>query len=241
MTTKVGRLHRILLGNEEVSYLLRRSPRRRTVGLKIDKSGLTVSVPTRTPQRAWEAILLEKSGWVLDKLEEMRARSVPAFNWRDGEWLPFLGGPVELVVEHGAPRARPSLDDGQLRVALPDPSDTSALETRIVQWYRREALAFFQQRITFYARQLDVSVSRLGLSSARTRWGSCTSGGSIRLNWRLIKAPPSVIDYVVIHELAHLVELNHSPSFWQIVAQLCPDYAGQRAMLKEQAAHYHRF
>jgi hypothetical protein len=80
-----------------------------------------------------------------------------------------------------------------------------------------------------------------GYLSARTRWGSCTSGGSIRLNWRLIKAPPSVIDYVVIHELAHLVELNHSPSFWQIVAQLCPDYAEQRALLKEQAAHYHRF
>lgn len=241
MTMKAGRLHRILLGNEEVPYLLRRSPRRRTVGLKIDQSGLTVSVPTRTPQRAWESILREKSGWVLDKLEAMRTRSVPAINWRDGEWLPFLGSPIELVVEQGAPRARPALGDGQLRVALPDPSDTTALESRIVQWYRREAMAFFQQRIVFYARQLDVSVSRLGLSSARTRWGSCTSGGSIRLNWRLIKAPPSVIDYVVIHELAHLVELNHSPSFWQIVAQLCPDYAEQRALLKEQAAHYHRF
>jgi len=238
---KVGRLHRIRLGNEEVPYLLKRSPRRRTVGLKIDQSGLTVSVPARTPQRTWESILLEKSGWVLDKLEAMRARIVPAVNWRDGEWLPFLGSSIELVVEQGAPRARPTLGDGQLKVALPDPSDSTALESRIVQWYRREALAFFQQRITFYARQLDVSVSRLGLSSARTRWGSCTSGGSIRLNWRLIKAPPSVIDYVVIHELAHLVELNHSPSFWKIVAQLCPDYAEQRALLKEQAADYHRF
>ena len=241
MTTKVDRLHRILLGNEEVSYLLRRSPRRRTVGLRIDQSGLTVSVPARAPQRAWEAILREKSGWVLDKLEALRARSVPAFAWRDGELLPFLGSPIELVVEHGTPRAWPALGDGQLRVALPDPSDITALETRIVQWYRREALAFFQHRVIFYARQLDVSVSRLGLSSARTRWGSCTSGGSIRLNWRLIKAPPSVIDYVVIHELAHLIELNHSPSFWKIVAQLCPDYTMQRAVLKEQSSHYHRF
>jgi hypothetical protein len=238
---KVDRLHRILLGNEEVSYLLRRSPRRRTVGLRVDPSGLTVSVPSRTPQRAWEAILREKSGWVLGKLEAMRACSVPAVNWRDGEWLPFLGSPIELVVEQGTPRARPILGEGQLRVALPDPSDTSALESRIVQWYRREALAFFQHRVEVYARQLGVRVARLGLSSARTRWGSCTSGGNIRLNWRLIKAPPSVIDYVVAHELAHLVELNHSPSFWQIVARLCPDYAMQRALLKEQAAHYHRF
>lgn len=234
-------MHRILLGNEEVPYLLRRSPRRRTVGLRIDQSGLTVSVPSRTPQRAWEAILLEKSGWVLDKLEAMRARSVPAIRWHDGELLPFLGGPIELVLEHGAHRARPTLGDGQLRVALADPSDTATLETRVVQWYRREAMAFFQHRVAFYARQLGVSVSRLGLSSARTRWGSCTSGGSIRLNWRLIKAPPSVIDYVVVHELAHLIELNHSPSFWHVVAQLCPDYAEQRARLKERAAHYHSF
>ena len=136
----------------------------------------------------------------------------------------FSAAPSNWWWSTAAPRARPALGDGQLRVALPDPSDTTALETRVVQWYRREALAFFQHRVAVYARQLDVSVSRLGLSSARTRWGSCTSGGSIRLNWRLIKAPPSVIDYVVIHELAHLIELNHSPSFWQIVAQLCPDY-----------------
>lgn len=241
MTMKAGRLHRILLGNEEVSYLLRRSPRRRTIGLRIDHAGLTVSIPSRTPQRSWEAILREKSGWILDKLEVMRGLSVPAFNWREGEMLPFLGSPIELVVEHGRPRARPILADGQLRVVLPDPCDTTALEARVMQWYRREALAFFQQRVAIYARQLGVSVSRLGLSSARTRWGSCTSGGSIRLNWRLIKAPPSVIDYVVAHELAHLIELNHSPSFWQIVAQLCPDYTGLRSLLKEQATHYHRF
>lgn len=234
-------MHRILLGDEEVAYLLRRSPRRRTIGLRIDQSGLTVSVPTRAPQRAWETVLREKSGWVLDKLEEMRARSIPDISWRDGEFLPFLGGPIELVVGHGAPRTRPAFDDGQLLVALPDPSDTSALQTRVVQWYRREALAFFQHRVEFYARQLDVSVSRLGLSSARTRWGSCTSGGNIRLNWRLIKAPPAVIDYVVVHELAHLIELNHSPSFWKIVAQLCPDYTSLRTLLREHAAHYHRF
>lgn len=241
MTTKADRLHRILLGNEEVSYLLRRSPRRRTIGLRIDHAGLTVSIPSRTPQRSWEAILREKSGWILDKLEARRTFNVPAFNWREGEMLPFLGSPIELVVERGGPRTRPALGDGQLRVALPDPSDTSALETRVRQWYRREALVFFQHRVAIYERQLGVSVSRLGLSNARTRWGSCTSGGNIRLNWRLIKAPPSVIDYVVAHELAHLIELNHSPSFWQIVAQLCPDYAGLRALLKEQAAHYHRF
>lgn len=234
-------MHRIRLANQEIVYQLRRSARRRTIGLRIGQAGLVVSVPSRLPQRAWEAVLLEKSGWVLNKLGEMRAQALPDFIWRDGLMLPFLGSPIELVVERGGPRTRPVLAEGQLRVFSPDPTDLTAVETRALQWYRRQALDFYQHRVAFYARQLGVSVTRLGLSNARTRWGSCTSSGAIRLNWRLIKAPPAVIDYVVSHELAHIVELNHSSAFWRIVAQLCPDHALQRAVLKEQSWHYHQF
>ncbi len=114
-------------------------------------------------------------------------------------------------------------------------------QARVLQWYRREALAFFQHRITAYARQLDVEVSRLSLSNARTRWGSCTSTGVIRLNWRLIKAPPPVIDYVVVHELAHRIEMNHSPAFWRTVEQACPDFSELRKLLKKHGSDYHQF
>lgn len=195
----------------------------------------------RLPQRAWEALLAEKSGWVLDKLEALRRQTIPAFEWRDGQLLPYLGSPVELSVEHGGARAKPVLADGLLRVKLPDPGNAAVLEACTVRWYRREALAFFRNRVAVYGRQLGVDASRLGLSNARTRWGSCTSSGAIRLNWRLIKAPPAVIDYVVIHELAHILELNHSPAFWHIVSQACPDYAALRAILKQQSAYYHLF
>lgn len=242
MTSKAARLrHHLVLGEREITYLLRRSPRRRSIGLRIDHAGLTVSVPARLPQREWEALLQEKSGWVLDKLEEISARAVPELRWQDGELLPFLGSPLELAVEQGGPRSRPTRCDSLLRVALPDPGDALALRNKVLQWYRREALDFFQQRVNFHARQLDVSVSRLDLSNARTRWGSCTSRGAVRLNWRLIKAPPAVIDYVVVHELAHIIELNHSPAFWEIVASACPDFREQRAFLKEHATLYHRF
>lgn len=234
-------MHRIRLADQEIVYQLRRSARRRTIGLRIGQAGLVVSVPSRLPQRAWEAVLLEKSGWVLDKLGQMRTQALPDFAWRDGLMLPFLGSPVELVLERGGPRARPVLAEGQLRVASPDPGDMVAIETRVVQWYRRQALDFYQHRVAFYARQLGVSVTRFGLSNARTRWGSCTSSGAIRLNWRLIKAPPAVIDYVVSHELAHIIELNHSSDFWRIVAQLCPDHATQRAALRAQSGYYHQF
>jgi hypothetical protein len=233
--------HRLKLGSEEIPYLLRRSPRRRSIGLKIDSSGLTVSVPARLPQREWEALLREKSAWVRDKLEEMRARALPPLHWTDGQLLPFLGRPLELALEMGGPRARPVQCDSLLRVALPDPDDARAIENKVVEWYRREALSFFYERVNFHTRQLDVSVSRLSLTSARTRWGSCTSRGAIRLNWRLIKAPPAVIDYVVVHELAHLIELNHSPAFWRIVASACPDFRDQRAFLRAHGAAYHQF
>ncbi len=233
--------HHLLLGEREISYLLRRSPRRRSIGLRIDQAGLTVSVPARLPQREWEALLREKSAWVLDKLEEMRARAIPEFRWQDGQLLPFLGSPLELAVEPGGPRARPARCDSLLRVALPDPDDALALRNKVLQWYRREALAFFQQRVNHHARQLGVCVSRLNLSNARTRWGSCTSQGAVRLNWRLIKAPPAVIDYVVVHELAHIIELNHSPAFWEIVASACPDFRELRGFLHDHSISYHHF
>lgn len=234
-------MHLIRLGDREIGYRLRRSARRRTVGLKIDQAGLLVSVPARLPQRAWEAVLVEKSRWVLDKLAALSRHATAPFEWRDGQLLPFLGAPLELMVERGGPRGHAALDDGALRVRLRDPADAAALQVQTIRWYRREALAFFHGRVAVYARQLGVAAASLALSNARTRWGSCTARGAIRLNWRLVKAPPAVIDYVVVHELAHILELNHSRAFWAIVSQACPDYASLRAQLKEQSAYYHQF
>ncbi len=221
--------------------MLRRSPRRRSIGFRIDPAGLTVSVPARLPQQQWEKALIQKSAWILSRLDQMRRHAAPPFVWQSGQMLPFLGSPVELAVEHGHARTAPLLAEGVLSVFSPHPHDPAAWTNKVLKWYRREALAFFQNRITVYARQLGVEVSRLNLSNARTRWGSCTSKGDIRLNWRLIKAPPPVIDYVVAHELAHLIELNHSPAFWQTVSQLCPDHRELRAYLKTHGAHYHQF
>ena len=233
--------HCIQLHNEEISYLLLRSPRRRSIGLRIDLTGLTVSVPARLPRNAWEMVLAEKSTWILAKLAHMRTRVTPPLIWQTGQALPFLGSTIELAVELGSARTWPKLADGVLSVFMPDASNEDALKTRVLQWYRREALELFQHRVTVYSRQLDVKVSRLSLSNARTRWGSCTHQGGIRLNWRLIKAPPAVIDYVVAHELAHRIEMNHSPAFWRTVAQLCPDYPDLRTALKAQSMFYHHF
>lgn len=233
--------HHLTLGNEDISYLLVRSPRRRSIGLRIDPTGLIVSIPARLPQHEAEKILARKSAWILAKLNELRNCATPTFAWQTGQMLPFLGSPIELSVEHGGARSKPLLAEGVLRVFMLEQCDPDALANRVLQWYRQEALAFFQNRVTAYARQLDVEVSKLSLSNARTRWGSCTSTGAIRLNWRLIKAPPPVIDYVVVHELAHRIEMNHSPAFWRTVEQACPDFSELRKQLKTHGSGYHQF
>lgn len=232
----------IHLAGEAVPYLLKRSARRKTIALRIDGKGcLTVNAPARASQRRLDALLQEKAGWVLTTLAEVRARRVPAPAWRDGETLPFLGGELRLALCQGSARKGPELDGDCLVVALPDPLDDAAVQSRVVKWYRQQALAHFAARVAVYAGHLGVAHPPLRLSSAATRWGSCNARGEIRLNWRLIKAPHHLIDYVVAHELSHLRHLDHSPRFWRTVAQLYPDHAVARSELRAQGHLLHTF
>jgi predicted metal-dependent hydrolase len=110
-----------------------------------------------------------------------------------------------------------------------------------VKWYKQQALPHFTARVNHYAEILGVPNPHVMLSSANTRWGSCSHKGEIRLSWRLLKAPPHLIDYVVAHEVAHLKEMNHSPAFWQVVAQLYPDYILARKELESLEPRYRTF
>lgn len=228
---------RIRLREREVAYRLRRSPRRRTVALRIDGAGLTVNAPVSV-SRAWlERMLQDKAGWVLQKLDAWPA--VPAMAWRDGAPLPFLGRQLTLRLAPGGERGAARLAGDCLLLAAAE--GTARVEAGVRAWYRGQALAHFGARVALYARRLGVVPADLALSSARSRWGSCGADGRIRLNWRLIKAPPEQIDYVVAHELAHLLELNHSPAFWAIVARIFPDYAAVRRELRRCGPFYAAF
>ena len=225
----------------ELAYLLKRSPRRRTLGLRIDAKGLTVNAPSRAPQHWVESVLRQKAGWVFTKLRELEQQQSPQVLWRDGEFLPFLGGHICLDVAAGAVRAPAVLAGKFLEVRLADPLDEMALQAKVLKWYRMQAQARFAERVELYAARLGVPLPPLRLSNARTCWGRCNARGQISLNWRLVKAPLPTIDYVVAHELAHLKEMNHSAAFWRVVAGLCPDYAEARVALKVQGSQYHAF
>lgn len=229
-----------LLG-KEVAYTLKRSSARKTVGLRIDSKGLTVSAPPRVSQRWLNDFLLQKSGWVVQKLDEFQRRQVPSMAWRHGEILPYLGGDLRLRLLPVRGRSKVTLEGDALWIWLAETDVPDKIEAEVIKWYRRQALDYLNERVALYAQQLGVPLPKLSLSSAKTRWGSCNARGEIRLNWRLMKAPQEQIDYVVAHELAHLIELNHSPAFWNTVARIFPDYLRVRQDLRLQSQLYGLF
>jgi predicted metal-dependent hydrolase len=220
----------IALGDRIVPYVLRRA-RRRTIGLSIDHRGLRVGVPNRSSLREVEALILRHGDWVVQKLDEWRTRRRPELlPIVDGVQLPMLGATLTVRLASGASRICWQAPEALvLTLSLRAPEDAGRLLEKAL---RERARALFVLRLAHYAAQLGVTLPRLTLSAARTRWGSCSLKTGIRLNWRLIHFPLHVIDYVVAHELAHLREMNHSPRFWAVVESICPNWQVLREELR---------
>ena len=237
--TAVSEPKSIRLGDREVPYLLKRSQQRRSIVLTVNEHGLTVNAPWRSSERRIAGVILESRDWVLKKLAVWSAYPARRQSWIDGDRIRFLGRELDLELAGDSIASTTVLKEGdRLRVALPLPHTKTAVQAAVVKWYRRHAQAHFSERIAAYAPRLEVPVPRLFLSAARTRWGSCNVKGDIRLNWRLIQAPRSTVDYVVVHELAHLIEMNHSRRFWKIVAGICPGYKDACAELDRMGLFY---
>ena len=229
--------HRIALGGHGVDYVLERRRGRRGVGLRVDEHGLKVSAPMSMPLARIEAAVRDSESWVLRKVAEWSGRRVAPLQWLDGAQLPWLGGHLTLRLEQGA-RARATRDGNELRVSAPA-GDGDAVRRAVVRWYRSVAHEVLSARVEMLAHAAHLAPPRVMISPARTRWGSCNTRREVRLAWRLVKAPPHLVDYVICHELAHLRHMNHSRAFWHEVERQCPDYRRLRAEL-HAADHLYR-
>lgn len=230
----VNKTHHLILSGRIVSYALRRDRRRLT--LKIDERGLAVGAPRAVPLGDIEAFIQSHGDWVLKKLDEFASRTtLRHLPIHEGAHLPLLGAEVRVRVTPGNNRGLWKTDGQteELWLAARPSANLALLARRALQ---RRALEHFQPRLAATVRQINRPLPPLALSSARTRWGSCSVRTGIRLNWRLIHLPPRLIDYVIAHEAAHLVEMNHSPRFWAVVAQLHPDWQNTRDELKRLGA-----
>ena len=209
----------IRLAGREVEYRFVRR-RRRTLGLTVDADGLKISAPLRAPWRDIEGFVREKESWILAKLDEWSVAPKPVrLRGESGERLPLFGEMVELQIQRGRVRR-----DGH-RVLTPSLN-------ALLKWLKAAALEALRPRAAHFAALLGQPAPRVALSNARTQWGVCTEGGAIRLSWRLVHIEPGLADYVVAHEVAHLVELNHSRRFWALVQRLYPGWQEARERLE---------
>ena len=228
-----------VLEGMRVAYLFQRV-RRRSIGFVVGPDGLEVRAPKWVTLKEVELGLQERGEWVLRKWAELqeRQKNIRQIEWCEGASLDYLGKPIHL---HLSPQnGRSELNEqGQLLLALPHSAEASPIRDAVQAWLMREAKMLFEQRLNHFAPLMGVQWRRLSLSNAGSRWGSARIDGAIRLNWRLIHLKPEAIDYVVVHELAHLHEMNHSPAFWKVVADILPDHLERRkALQKENLANW---
>jgi len=223
-----------LLNGKQVTYTLKRS-KRRSIGLKIDGKGLCVSVPLHTSLPNIEVILQDKADWITKKLAHWENKKTYELSWTNDATYPLLGEPWQLSVNvSGEIQMVPmSIPEENVSSAPVPQLSAQQIEKFVMAWYSQQAIICFGQRITLYTKKLCVPYPQFRLSRAKTRWGSCNSQGVIHLNWRLIQIPLHLVDYVVAHELSHLLEMNHSPAFWQQVKNIYPGYLKARKELKQ--------
>ena len=248
----------IVLGGVHVAYELKRG-KRRTIGFTVGHEGLAVSAPKWVTLVDVDKAVREKAGWIVKKLEETQQRhqhlESARIDWQDGALVRFLGRDVRVVLDPSHTFSGPGAalasnvaaaeaqihavtpigsEIRALYVGLPHTASAAQIRDVVQAWLMRQARERFIERLNHFQPALGVQWRKLGLSSAGTRWGSASADGSIRLNWRLIHFQPSVIDYVVVHELSHLRVMDHSPRFWDTVRTVVPDYAELRKQLKAE-------
>lgn len=228
-----------LANGETISYLLEHR-QRRTVGLKITENGLVVHAPKRIFAFQLNRILLEKSNWIINKLQAREANKVDVIQWVNGENLLYFGQNIRLSIMLSPSNKALVFEANTLSVATPTPDNHALIRRKVIQWYQKQANLDFARRLTILAAKLNVTTPPLRLSNAQSRWGSCNSRGEVRLNWRLLQAPPHIINYVICHELAHLKQMNHSAKFWAVVESLFPDYKQAEKALKTLSPQLHR-
>jgi len=218
----------------ELSYNIVRRPRRRTASIVIHPDNrIDVLAPAGISEARIAAWISSKQLWIERKMHfNMHTRSRhQAKCYQQDEIFTLLGHDYALSLQPST-RRQITLSGDTLICHTPAPDQQLAIQKQISGWYKRYAAEHLQQRVAYYAAHTGNSPALVGIKNYRSRWGSCHIDGRIYFNWRIIIAPAHVCDYVVVHELCHLHQHNHSPAYWQLVASIMPDYREAQKWLK---------
>ncbi len=233
-------MEQIAVGNQIIRYQLVVSTRAKRINLTIRQAEVIVSVPKGTKLEAVEQLLVAKSAWILKHL----ANYQEYLNQQKHANPP--GHPVKLLyLGQSYPLSLVTAQSSQLKVelyptgflvtlpeGLPAEDQRAKLQVALVYWYKQQAKIILTAKLEQFATKMQVKYNMLRIKEQSTRWGSCSSKHNINLNWRLIMAPDEVINYLIVHELAHLTFMNHAPEFWQLVAYYLPEYEYWKKWLK---------
>lgn len=235
------RMENLLVNGIAIPYEIKRSRKAKRINLTVRDNLVRVSLPWGTPIEEARTFVELKKEWVLAHVQafQRREREKIARKFSAGEKFPYLGGFITLQIR--------MIPNKQIKVILIGDVLWISLPTNLVKadwpcqirgalfsWYKDQAKVILGEKIVYYAEMLGVSYNQLRIKEQRTRWGSCSNKGNINLNWRIILAPEPVIDYLVLHEVAHLKQLNHSAAFWQLIEKNLPNYRNCKKWLREQ-------
>lgn len=216
-----------------------RTGRTKSARLQVEDGAVSIAVPKALPEEKIQQLLSDKKRWIKEKLYlHQQAQPVRKREMLSGEAFPYLGRHYRLKIVTG-PVLPVKFKHGQLLVSLPKMMQQHAIiRDMLTYWYKLQAENRFKEKVKRYASVVGVTPSDVSVKTFRSRWGSCNVKGEIQFHWKIIMAPHSVVDYVVVHELCHLKHHDHSPEFWKSVARILPNYLDSKEWLKEVGARF---
>jgi predicted metal-dependent hydrolase len=225
-----------------VEVSVRRSARRkRSIAITIQKNGaVIIRAPLRVSMAELQRFAAIKADWMMEKLRKIQPKNPP-----DDTMVLFLGAAYPVRIETSALLRRHGFCeflDGALYVHVPVLTGKKlklAVKHAIEIWHKKQAAEIFAARADIYAAQLGVQYQSIKLADPKSRWGSCDQRGRLMLSWRAVMVRMALIDYLIVHELAHLIHFNHSKAYWQTVERILPDYKIRRAQLRDAERHVH--
>ncbi len=226
------------LSSQKLDYQITFSKKRKTIGISVDRTnGLSVSVPEGTPLNEINHILLKRQDWIVQKIQGFSEilPPPPSKEFVSGERLPYIGRSYRLQVEKKEiDSVQFQFSRGKFIVSRPvsDKHDRERIREKAIGWYKKRAFEKIRSRIEFYAPKVGEWPTEIRVKDFKARWGTCQVDGSIDFNWRIVMAPMSIIDYVVVHELCHLIAKNHSKVYWSKLSAILVDHERRREWLR---------
>ena len=228
----------IQLGDHQLTIV--KTTRRGSIALKVSPDGASLMVPKQFSDQTIAELVASQAEWLLSSIDKQQAKWPAKMTLQSGGTVPLFGEPIRYIEDHvtAVRSLQVRLEGDQVcaflkthrQLKLPQ----ATLQQKWMRFYRQQLADYLLPRLVILAAEMGVTPGEVTIRTYRSRWGSCYADGRIQFNWRLAMAPKPVIDYVIVHELCHLVHPNHSRDFWQLVQQYCPDMLKHKAWIKQQ-------